>query len=192
MTFVSGRRTYGTSFGDEKITSHGHNYESFDESPLHQISPRTAGSMARSSMFNDGSDQYHSKNLKRNKPVRAGMIISADDPKMLASYRQNAMIKRKRLDWENACSSEWSNQLHYRLLGPQRYSFEELNESDLHELKVRDASTAAHHAVKMAKLMRERANRLHYRADLAIQRAADALMTAEAFKTASDHSTDDG
>ncbi|EPS72750.1 hypothetical protein M569_02005 [Genlisea aurea] len=53
---------------------------------------------------------------------------------------------------------------------------------DLLEYNARDASGAASHARRLAKLKKYRAHRLFCRADIAIQRAAAALMTAEAIK----------
>ncbi|KAL0323876.1 UNVERIFIED_CONTAM: hypothetical protein Scaly_2354700 [Sesamum calycinum] len=69
-----------------------------------------------------------------------------------------------------------------------RQGIEQLNGSDLHEFRLRDASGAAQHALNLAKLKREKAQRLLYRADLAIHKAVVALMTAEAMKDSAENS----
>ncbi|CAL5335886.1 unnamed protein product [Camellia sinensis] len=75
--------------------------------------------------------------------------------------------------------------------GSLRHGVEQLDGSDLDEFRLRDASGAAQHALNMAKLKRENAQRLLYRADLAIHKAVVALMTAEAIKAASEDSNGD-
>ncbi|KAL0330786.1 UNVERIFIED_CONTAM: hypothetical protein Sangu_1624100 [Sesamum angustifolium] len=70
----------------------------------------------------------------------------------------------------------------------QAARIEQLNGSDLHEFRLRDASGAAQHALNLAKLKREKAQRLLYRADLAIHKAVVALMTAEAMKDSAENS----
>jgi hypothetical protein len=67
-----------------------------------------------------------------------------------------------------------------------RHDLEQLNGSDLDEFRLRDASGAAKHALNMANIKRERAQRLLYRADLAIHKAVVALMNAEAIKASSE------
>lgn len=54
--------------------------------------------------------------------------------------------------------------------------------ADIDEFKLRDASSAAQHASKMAKMKREKAQWLMHKADLAIHKATVALMIAEAMK----------
>jgi hypothetical protein len=67
-----------------------------------------------------------------------------------------------------------------------------LNDSGLDELRLREASGAAKHALNVAKLKRHRAQRLLYRADLAIHKAVVALMNAEAIKASSEDINVDG
>ena len=74
--------------------------------------------------------------------------------------------------------------------GPQRYGIEQLDGSDLDEFRLRDATGAAQQAHNVAKLKRERAHRMLYRADLAIHKAVVALMTAEAMKASEDSNGD--
>ncbi|XP_051137119.1 uncharacterized protein LOC127255570 isoform X2 [Andrographis paniculata] len=74
--------------------------------------------------------------------------------------------------------------LQYHRRGPYPKILTQLDPSHLDDFRLRDASSAARHARNMAKLKRERAQRLLHRADLAVHKAVVALMTAEAMKNA--------
>ncbi|GLU10240.1 hypothetical protein SLE2022_270590 [Rubroshorea leprosula] len=62
--------------------------------------------------------------------------------------------------------------------------------SNLDELRLRAASRAAHSVRNKAKLKRERAHRLMFRADVAIHKAVAALMTADAIKASFEDSNE--
>ncbi|KAM4074773.1 hypothetical protein ACB094_10G119400 [Castanea mollissima] len=191
-----GRRLNGFAFADDKFVYPGHSYESLDDSPLAQasprmFSPRDASSTGVFSMSNDGYDRNHIPKLQRNKSKRFGMFALNDQP-MVISYNQRTIDKRNGVHRWNMGPSEWPRQRHNNLDGSLRHGIEQLDGSDIDEFKLRDASGAAQHAVNMAKLKRERAQRLLYRADLAIHKAVVALMTAEAIKSSSDDLNGDG
>ncbi|KHN32895.1 hypothetical protein glysoja_047006 [Glycine soja] len=75
---------------------------------------------------------------------------------------------------------------HHLLAGPKRQGIEQLDASVLEELRLRDAVAEAHFKWHVAKLKRDRAKRLLYKADVAIHKAMAALMTAEAMKASED------
>lgn len=185
----------GFAFGDEKVAYPGHSYEYLDDSPLAPTSPRVflprdVGGML---MIDDGLDRNPFHKLQRSKSRKQGTIVSPNDSQMMYSHRmvghRNGVHRNGVHRW-NMGFSESSRQNY--LEGSQRLLFEQLDSSDLDEFKLRDASGAAQHALNMAKLKREKAQRLLYRADLAIHKAVVALMTAEAIKASTEDSNDDG
>lgn len=191
-----GRRSNGFAFVDEKVMFQGNSHESSDASPLFQpsraFSPRDASGSGYFSLNNDCSDWNYPK-LHRNKSKKIGMLLSPslNSPKMLASYNQRTTIGRRNgVHRWNMGSPEWPNQKHYPLDGSLRQSVEQLDGPDLDEFRLRDASGAAHHALTMARLKREKAQRLLYRADLAIHKAVVALTTAEAIKASFSEDSD--
>ncbi|KAK6912680.1 Enhancer of polycomb-like, N-terminal [Dillenia turbinata] len=187
-----GRRSNGFAFGDEKVIYSGYNNEYSDASPLLQpspriFSPRDAGSAGYFSLNSDGSERNHHPKLYRSKSKKIMSVMSPNDQQMMAvSYNQRMMSKRNGVHRSNMGLSERSIPRHYMAEGSQRHHFEQLDSLELDEFRLRDASGAAQHARNMAKLKREKAQRLLYRADLAIHKAAVALMTAEAIKAAED------
>ncbi|KAJ7958703.1 Enhancer of polycomb-like transcription factor protein [Quillaja saponaria] len=192
-----GRRLNGLAFGDEKVAYPGHNYDSFDDSPLPHTSPRVfsprdANSMEFFSLSNDGFERNHIPKLHRSKSEKHGSFMSPSDSHVVASHNQRTLGKRNGAYRWNMGYYDWPSQRHYHLDGPQRHGIEQLDGSDLDEFRLRDASGAAQHALNVAKLKRERAQSLHYRADLAIHKAVVALMTAEAMKASSEGSNVDG
>ena len=194
---ISGRRSNGFLFGDEKVLYPVYNYESLEDSPLSQASPRVfsprdAGSMGIFSMGSDGFDKNHHQKLKRNKSKKFGTFLSSNDTQMTASYNQRLIGKRNGIHRWNMGFSEWPSQRHYFSDGFLRHGPEQLDNSDIDEFRLRDASSAAQHALKMAKFKREKAQRLLFRSDLAIHKAVVALMTAEAIKKSSEDVNDDG
>ncbi|KAI4337383.1 hypothetical protein L6164_015807 [Bauhinia variegata] len=191
-----GRRLNGYAFGDERFTYPGHNYDSFDDSPLSQTSPRVfsprdASGIGYFSLSNDGFDRNQIPKLHQSKSKKLGSFMYHNDSQIMASYSPRMFGKRNRLNRWNRGYYDMLDHRQYLLEGPQRHGIEQLDGSDLDEYRLRDASSAAQHALSMAKLKRERAQRLFYRADLAIHKAVAALMTAEAMK-ASEDSNDDG
>ncbi|KAF5938917.1 hypothetical protein HYC85_023176 [Camellia sinensis] len=190
-----GRRSNGFAFGDEKVMFEGNNHES-DAFPLFQtstkvFSPRAAGGSAYFPLSSDWSEWNRHPKLHRNKSKKIGTFLSPNNPPMVASYNQRAIGKRNGVHRWNMGFPEWPSQKHYQSEGSLRHGVEQLDGSDLDEFRLRDASGAAQHALNMAKLKRENAQRLLYRADLAIHKAVVALMTAEAIKAASEDSNGD-
>ncbi|KAF7830221.1 Histone-lysine N-methyltransferase TRX1 [Senna tora] len=193
-----GRRLNGFAFGDEKLTFPGHNYDSLDDSPLPQTSPRVfspsgAGScsMAYYTTSNDGFDRNNTPKFRRSRSKKSGSFMYHNDSQMMASFNRRMSGKKNGVSMWNMGYYELASQGEYLLDVPQSHEIEQLDGSDLDEFRLRDASGAAQHARNMAKLKRERAQRLFYRADLAIHKAVVALMTAEAMK-ASESSNGDG
>ncbi|KAG8053181.1 hypothetical protein GUJ93_ZPchr0001g32174 [Zizania palustris] len=95
-------------------------------------------------------------------------------------------MKRSAPDHWSAVVNEWQNSNHLFPGASQSPNI------DIEELKRRDASSAALHAVAMAKLKREKANLLMHKADLAVHKATLALMVAEAIKASRRDSSRDG
>ncbi|KAL5850386.1 hypothetical protein ACOSQ4_008399 [Xanthoceras sorbifolium] len=195
-----GRRLNGFAFGDEKVVYTGPNYESLDDSPLSQTSPRVfsprvfsprdAGSMDYFCMSSEGFDRNQYQKLQRSKSKR--MFDSSYDSQIVASCNQRLMVRRNGIHRWNMGYSDWPSQRHLYSDGSLRHGPEQFDGSDLDEFRLRDASGAAQHARNMAKLKREKAQRLLYRADLAIHKAVAALMTAEAIKGSYDDVNSDG
>jgi len=75
---------------------------------------------------------------------------------------------------------------HHLLAGPKRQGIEQLDASVLEELRLRDAVAEARFKRHVAKLKRDRAKRLLYKADVAIHKAITALMIAEAMNASLD------
>lgn len=156
------------------------------------FSPREASGFGYFSLNSDVSDWSHQPKFYRNKPKKIGSFHSHSNPHMVASYDQRTVVKRNGVHRWNMSLPEWSNQKHYHPEGSRGPATEQFDNSDLHEFRLRDASGAAQHALNMAKLKREKAQRLLYKADLAIHKAVVALMTAEAIKAAAESTNVDG
>jgi hypothetical protein len=192
-----GRRINGFASGDEKTIYPIHNNESFDDSPLPRISPRffspqDACAPRYFSMTGDRSDRNHLQKLRRTKSKKPGTCVSPYGTQMAALYNQRMMDQGNGFHRWNASFSDWPSQQHHQINFNVRHGLEQLNGSDLDEFRLRDASGAAKHALNMANIKRERAQRLLYRADLAIHKAVVALMNAEAIKASSEDLNGDG
>ncbi|KAF8400757.1 hypothetical protein HHK36_014057 [Tetracentron sinense] len=193
-----GRKLNGFAFEEENIVVPGHNHESLDASPWLQtstrvLSPRDALSTGYLSMSSDGSERNQHRKLHRNKSKKMGTCLSPSDSKMMAvSYNQKITGQRNGACRLNLGLPEWPSQKHYQPEGSHRLRIKHLDGSDFDEFRLRDASSASQHASNMAKLKREKAQRLLYRADLAIHKAVVALLNAEVIKASSESSTDDG
>ncbi|GFS35386.1 enhancer of polycomb-like transcription factor protein [Actinidia rufa] len=185
-----GRRSNGFAFGDEKFIYLGNGHDSSDASPSFQtsrvFSPQDASGSAYFSLSNDWSEWNHPK-LHRNKS-KNGTFLSPNSPQMVPSYNQRPIGKKNGAHRWNMRLPEWPSQKHYQLEGSLRHGIEQLDGLELDEFRLRDASGAAQHALNMAKLKREKAQRLLYRADLAIHKAVVALMTADAVKASAEES----
>ena len=177
-----GRRINGFASGDEKTIYQVHNNDSYDDSPLPQISPRVF------SPQDACAPGYFSMTESR----KLGAFVSPSDSQMATLYKQRMMDQGYRFHRWNAGFSDWPSQKHLQIGFNARHGLEQLNGSDLDELRLRDASGAAKQALNMANIKRERAQRLLYRADLAIHKAVVALMNAEAIKASSEDLNVDG
>ncbi|OUZ99707.1 Tudor domain [Macleaya cordata] len=186
---ILGRKSNG--FEERGAVIGGHNHDYSDASPWLQtstriLSPRDAVGSGYLSMSSDGSERNQHQNFNLNKSKKMRTVLSPTDSQMMAmSYNQRTGKRNGTSRW-NTGLSEWPNQKHYQAEGFQRLRVEQLDDSDLDEFRLRDASGAAQHASNMAKLKREKAQRLLYRADLAIHKATVALMTAESIKASSE------
>ncbi|XP_024005910.1 uncharacterized protein LOC18029662 [Eutrema salsugineum] len=160
----AGRRSVGFASGDERFLYSNHSYEQVDEFPMHPVfpgtySPRDLGM----GYFSNGGNGYHRNHQNKFQRING----------------KRNMSER----WNAGYSESPSTNLLCYSNGSQRLDPEELhNSTDIDEYKLRDAAGAARRACALAKLKRERADRLRHRADLAIQKAAAALMCAEAVK----------
>ncbi|XP_021746355.1 uncharacterized protein LOC110712204 [Chenopodium quinoa] len=179
-----GRRLNGFTFGDERFGYNAYNQGTSDSSPVLQgssrmFSPRDSGGGGYFSLSSDGYERNHYPKLYRNKSKKLCFIPSSNDQQP-SSYSQRTPGKRGPVNlWG---SSEWPSQMLYQTDGFQRHNFEHLDPSELDEFRLRDAASAARHAVTIAKMKRENAQRMLCRADLAMHKAVAAIMTAEAVK----------
>ncbi|KAI3891591.1 hypothetical protein MKX03_033138 [Papaver bracteatum] len=194
---VLGRKSNGY---EERGIHLGLNYDYSDVSPWLQtstrtMSPRDAIVSGYLSLSSDGSERSQHQTIHRNKSRKMTFSSPMDSQMMTMSYNQRTTKRNGMSQW-NMGLSEWpNNRRHYynQSDGFQRVKVEQLDDSDVDEFRLRDASGAAKHASNMAKLKREKAQRLLYRADLAIHKASVALMIAEALKASSEkESTDYG
>lgn len=156
-----------------------------DSSPVLQgstrvFSPRDPGTGGYFSLSSDGYEKNHYPKLYRNKSKKLCFIPSSSDQLPFSSYNQRTPAKRSSAQlWS---SSEWPSQMRYQPDGFQRHNFDQLGPTELDEFRLRDAASAARHAVTVAKMKRENAQRMLCRADLAMHKAVAAIMTAEAVK----------
>ncbi|KAK8697404.1 hypothetical protein V6N13_113555 [Hibiscus sabdariffa] len=192
-----GRRSNGFLFGDEKFLYPAHHYDSLEDSPLSQVSPRLfsprgVGSMGYFPIGGDRFDKNHFHKLQRSKSKKYDTFLSSNEAQMVDSYNQRLIGKRNGIHQWNRDFLEWPSQQHYFPDGFLRQGPEQWDNSDIDEFTLRDASSAAQHALKLAKFKREKAQRLLFRADLAIHKAVVALMTAEAIKESSKDINGDG
>lgn len=194
FVIISGRRSNGFLFGDEKVLYPMHNYESLEDSPLSEASLRVFSQLDSGikGYFRDGFGQHHHQKLRRSEPKKICTFLSPNESQMTTSYSQRLIDKRNGIHQQSMAFSEWPSMHHYFSDGLQRHGFEQLDNPDINEFRYRDAASAARHALKMAKFKRERAQRLLFRADLAIHKAVVALTTAEAIKASSDNLNGDG
>lgn len=180
---MAGRRSNGHVFGDEKFlyaSSIHHDYSDVSQSlraSTRVLSPRDA----HFSLSPGVSEWKGNPKVYKNKSKKLGSYPSFHNQQAM-SYNQRAIGKRHGVQQWNMGVPELSSQRHYFLEGPHRQGAKQFDSSDLHEFRLRDASGAAQHALNMAKLKREKAQRLLYRADLAVHKAVVAIMTAEAIK----------
>ncbi|CAI9094399.1 OLC1v1030128C1 [Oldenlandia corymbosa var. corymbosa] len=191
-----GRRLNGFSVGEERNLYSGYSHEFSDSSPSLQasarvFSPRDAGGgLGFISLNNDVTEWNHYPKYPGNKQKKNGLLSSPGSVKLVPYPQRTVGMKNGVHRWPMDLP-EWPSQKHYSE-GSLRHGMELWDDSDLHEFRLRDSSGAAQHALYMAKLKRENAIRLLYKADLAIHKAHVALMTAEAKKDAFESSNGGG
>ncbi|KAG8381872.1 hypothetical protein BUALT_Bualt05G0018000 [Buddleja alternifolia] len=159
-----GRRSNGHAFVDEKVLYTNTVHESSDASPSLQASSRAFS--PRDAHITLGKPVFYRNKSRKVQPYPS-------------SHNQKPTMNRKGVQTD---LPELPNQNF--LDGPHMQGAVQLNNLDLQELQARDASRAAQHARNIAKLKREKAQKLLCKADLAIHKAVNALMTAEAIKAA--------
>ncbi|KAK7293598.1 hypothetical protein RJT34_16468 [Clitoria ternatea] len=157
-----GRRANGLPYGDERLEYPGHGYDFLDDSPMAQtspriFSPRDAGSM-RYYPTSNGVGGYRIPDLQKKKAKMSNVYL---DDSYLASSSRRIPAFELRNDYSYMASSS-------RMI---------LSDPD-----GGDAFSVAEHKRNIAKLKRERAQRLLNRADMLMHRAVAALMVAEAKK----------
>eukprot|EP00262_Sarcandra_glabra_P012914 TRINITY_DN3439_c0_g1_i1.p1 TRINITY_DN3439_c0_g1~~TRINITY_DN3439_c0_g1_i1.p1 ORF type:complete len:365 (+),score=88.08 TRINITY_DN3439_c0_g1_i1:63-1097(+) len=167
-----GRKLNGFSVGEENVLATIQNQES-----------------------SDGSERNQYPKLHRNKSKKMGMFSSPSNSHMLAMpYNQRTANKRNGVCRLNMGLLDWPpTPKQYPPNGFPRHRANQLDDPEFDdEFRLRDASGAAQHALNMAKLKRERAQRLLQEADLAVHKAVVALMIAEAKKASEEESISDG
>lgn len=186
-----GRRLNGNALGDDRVIYAAYNQGTSDSSPVLQgsarvFSPRDAGGVGYFSLSSDGSEKSQYPKLYRNKSKKLCFIPSSNDQQPFASYSQRTMGKRVAIHGWNGSSSERHTPMDHQPDRFRRPSFEQLDPSEIDEFRLRDAASAARHAVTIAKMKRENAQRMLCRADLAMHKAVAAIMTAEAINASYD------
>ncbi|CAL9061106.1 unnamed protein product [Musa banksii] len=180
----AGRKIDGVSVGEVAISS----YESSDSYHGLQyrstFSPRDTAS-TESLYTNDGSERYPEPKFYRNISKKIDAFLSPRDPQETPlSYNQRS--NRNGINKRSYEFCEWSSIKQSQCTGFQRHH------TDMDEFRLRDATTAAQHALNMARLKREKAQWLLHKADLALHRATVAIMTAEAIKASEKDTVGDG
>lgn len=157
-------------------------YDSSDVSPSLRASTRMLSPRdAHFALSNGVTDWKGNSKLYKNKSKKHL------GPSYPSFNNQRAMVQKNGVQQWNMGGPEFSNQricFLERRQFPHRQGTEQLNSSDLNEFRIRDASSAAQHARALAKLKRERAQKLFDVADYAMHKAARSLMAAEAMKEA--------
>ncbi|KAK4420023.1 hypothetical protein Salat_2415200 [Sesamum alatum] len=187
-SLLYGRKSNGNAFGDGKVLYASSMHDPSDVSPSFQasttaLSPRDA----HFSLSTNVSEWKGKPKVFKNKPRKLGSYPDFHSQQLMSHNQRTTGNKNGVQQW-NMGLPELSSQRHHYFGGHYRQGIEQLNGSDLHEFRLRDASGAAQHALTLAKLKREKAQRLLYRADLAIHKAVVALMTAEAMKDSAENS----
>ncbi|GFP80305.1 hypothetical protein PHJA_000173900 [Phtheirospermum japonicum] len=160
---VSGRRrSNGQAYGDEKSLYASNIYDSSDVSPSLRPSTRMLSSRDAHFTLNASVSEWKANNNNRN------------------SHKK----KQKKKPQRTTPNGDTTNGAQPWNMGPSELSggSKPPGISDLHEYHVRDALGASQHARAMAKLKRERAQKMFCKADLAMNKAVSALMQAEAIK----------
>lgn len=188
--FLSGRRLNGPSFGDDRALYLGHNYGHVDNSQLAQASPlgyspRDVPGQGYFPIGNEGFNRNYPPRLHRYKSKQSSAVASPRHSQMVTAYNRGITGSKKN-------TLHWNSHQQFSCEGSHRPPSEQWDQVDMDEYKLVDASGAARYASNLAKLKRERAQRLLCKADVAVHRAVVALMTAEAMKASSEDRKDDG
>ncbi|KAL6501942.1 hypothetical protein OROGR_027075 [Orobanche gracilis] len=171
-----GRRSNGHAYGDEKILYAGGVHDSSDVSPSLHPSTRILSSRdahftlsASVSEWKVNNDRKVHKNKRKKKLRSYHRTATGDNSNGIQQWKMGP--------------PELFSQRHYYLDGPHNQGGPKQPDIlDLHEFHVRDALGASKHARTVAKLKREKAEKLFRKADFAIHKAVSALMQAEAIK----------
>ncbi|URE44056.1 Enhancer of polycomb-like [Musa troglodytarum] len=168
-----GRKMDGISVGEGAISS----YESSDSYHGPQsrstFSPRDTASTE--SFFTNDGENFTDPKFYRSTSKKFDSFLSPRDPQG-SPFSGNQRSNRNGLNRWSSELCEWSSIRQSQSTGFHRHH------TDMDEFRLRDATSAAQHALNMAKLKREKAQWLLHKADLALHRATVALMTAEAIK----------
>ncbi|XP_006643832.1 uncharacterized protein LOC102715614 isoform X2 [Oryza brachyantha] len=140
-----------------------------------RLSVRTESPRAFDGMERSSTPRF----FRINNGKRTASFAFSEDHQPPPSFRHQR-AKRGAPDHWNAAIHDWPSSKH--LLPGASHSPRVV---DIEELKQRDASSAAQHAVAVARMKREKAHLLMHKADLAIHRATVALMMADAIKASS-------
>ncbi|RZR93780.1 hypothetical protein BHM03_00022356 [Ensete ventricosum] len=179
-----GRKMDGISVGEVAISS----YESSDSYHGPQsrstFSPRDTAS-TESFFTNDGSERCLDPKFYRSTSKKFDPFLSPRDPQG-SPFSGNQRSNRNGPNRWSSELCEWSSIKQSQSTGFHRHH------ADMDEFRLRDATSAAQHALNMAKLKREKAQWLLHKADLALHRATVALMTAEAIKASEKDIVGDG
>ncbi|KAK3437322.1 hypothetical protein EUGRSUZ_C01848 [Eucalyptus grandis] len=185
-----GRRLNGPSFGDDRAIYLGHNYGHADNSQMAQTSPlgyspRDVPGQGCFPIGNNGLNRNYPPRLQRYKSKKSGAIASPRHSQVVTAYSRGATSSKKN-------TLHWNSHQQFSSEGSQRPSSEQWDQMDMDEYKLLDASGAALYASNLAKLKRERPQRLLCKADVAVHRAVVSLVTAEAMKVSSEDRKDYG
>ncbi|KAL6533889.1 hypothetical protein OROHE_013722 [Orobanche hederae] len=173
----SGRRSNGHAYGDEKTLYASGVHDSSDVSPSLHPSARILSSRDAHFTLSASVSEWKVNNDRK--------VHKNKRKKKLGSFQRTATGDNNSngiQQWKMG-PPELFSQSHYYLDGPHNQGGPKQPDiSDLHEFHLRDALGASKHARTVAKLKRERAQKLFCKADFAIHKAVSALMQAEAIK----------
>ncbi|XP_044975114.1 uncharacterized protein LOC123442978 isoform X2 [Hordeum vulgare subsp. vulgare] len=173
--YRQGRRS-GEYVGD------GRTYESYDGGSLNSptgYSPRFS-MRTDSPRASDASDRGSTPRFRTNSVKRNASFAFSEDHQPSPSFRSQKIRRGGVPDHWNTAIHEYQNSKQALQGGPPQSQ-----RVDVEELKLRDATSAAQHAVTMARLKREKAHCLMHKADLALHKASVAVMIADAIKASS-------
>ncbi|XP_072964334.1 uncharacterized protein [Typha angustifolia] len=180
--YNSGRKLAEVSVREEKAILNIPSYESSDSFGWHQSSSSIS---PKDTVKTESQDSLPYYDVTDRGPPPKSYICSVKKRRMFPSSENCEVapfLRAQRFKRNGACRRGADM---YELSKPNKLPFDTFQDLkvDLDEVRLRDASSAAQHALTMAKLKREKAQWLLHKADLALHRATVALMTAEAIKS---------